>query len=172
MTSDEEPEKRETHESSKLERVLDAILSVYFHILSIFLPRPLRRRYIKTLKILGVEFEPQPLVERARQVTDALTKASELVDELKAEVEARSAIIQSLASQTKEAEQRTEDAIRRAHLTEEEARAVDSYLDRTVANRLAEFEKRAKKREWALATIVALIVGVASILIAHFLFRF
>lgn len=113
-----------------------------------------------------------PLAERAQGVTDALTKAGELLEELQTEVKARSAIIDGLASQTKEAEQRAEDAVRRAALNEEQAKAVDAYLDRALKNRLTELDRTASRREWVIGTVVCLIVGIASILIAHFLFGF
>lgn len=125
-------------------------------------------------QLLGLK--QAPLAERAQEVSDALTRASALVEELQAEVLARTAIIESLTSQTREANERAEAAKLRAGLSEEESKAVDDYLDRALVNRLAELEKSAKKREWSLGTIVALlvglVVGVGSILIVHFLLGF
>jgi polyhydroxyalkanoate synthesis regulator phasin len=120
----------------------------------------------------GLGRDNVPLAERAQEVTDALTKAGELLEELQTEVKARSVIIDGLASQTKEAEQRAEDAVRRAALNEEQAKAVDAYLDRALKNRLTELERTAGRREWVIGTVVCLIVGIASILFAHFLFGF
>lgn len=133
---------------------------------------------LKRTKIGGqlLGFKEAPLVERAQEVSDALMRAGALVEELQAEVLARSAIIESLFSQTRQAEERAEAAKLRAGLTEEESKAIDNYLDRALINRFAELEKSARKREWSLGTIVALViglvVGVGSILIVHFLFGF
>jgi len=119
---------------------------------------------------------PAPLAVRAQEVSDALTKAGSLMDELRAEVDARTALIDSLAAKTQDAERRSTDALRRADLNEEQAKAVDAYLDRALGVQLGLAERKARRREWGLATlgglIVGLVVGVGSILIAHFLFGF
>ncbi|MFF4960240.1 hypothetical protein ACFY2Z_24820 [Streptomyces sp. NPDC001222] len=113
-----------------------------------------------------------PLEVRAQQVSEALADAAELLDELQAEVKLRSVIIQKLAEQTADAERRSEDAVRRAALDEEEAKAVDAYLDRALRTRLEELERNARRREIVLGTVVALVVGVASILVSHYLLGF
>ena len=115
---------------------------------------------------------PAPLAVRAQEVSDALTKASALMDELRAEVDARTALVDSLAAKTREAERRSVEALQRADLTEEQARAVDAYLDRALQVQLGKVEHKARRREWGLAIVGGLIVGVGSILIAHFLFGF
>jgi hypothetical protein len=116
--------------------------------------------------------EPDPLDVRAREVSEALARARDLLGELQAEVTARSQIIEGLAVETKQAEQRAQDAAARAGLTEREAEAVDALLSSALKQRLGELERRARLREWSLATVVALIVGLASILISHFIFGF
>jgi predicted nucleic acid-binding Zn-ribbon protein len=116
--------------------------------------------------------EPDPLDVRAREVSDALAKARDLLGELQAEVTARSQIIEDLAGETRQAEQRAQDAAARAGLTEKEAEAVDALLISALKQRLGELKQRARRREWSLATVVALIVGVVSILIAHLVFGF
>ena len=113
-----------------------------------------------------------PIEVRAQQVRDALVSASELLDELQAEVKLRSVIIEKLGEQRVEAEQRTADALLRASMSEEEARAVDSLVDRVLQTRLKELERNARRREWTIGTAVALVVGVASILASHFAFGF
>jgi hypothetical protein len=113
-----------------------------------------------------------PLSARTRQVAEALERAGHLVNELEAEVQARSKLIEALAAEAEQAEQRAEDAVRRAAMGEEQAKAVDAYLDRALKNRISSFERSARRREWGLATVVAFIVGIACILVAHFVFGF
>lgn len=113
-----------------------------------------------------------PLEVRAKQVGEALAKAAELLDELQAEVKLRAVIIKQLEEQTVEAGRRSEDAVLRAALNEEQAKAVDTYLDRALQARLRELEKNARRREVMLGTVVALIVGIATIFISHYLFDF
>jgi VIT1/CCC1 family predicted Fe2+/Mn2+ transporter len=119
---------------------------------------------------------PPPLAVRAQEVSDALTKARALMQELQAEVEARTALMDSLAAETQEAEHRSAEAILRAGISEEEAKAVDSQLDRAIQARLSTLERKARRREWGLATagglIVGLVVGVGSILLVHVFFGF
>jgi tetrahydromethanopterin S-methyltransferase subunit F len=54
--------------------------------------------------------------------------------------------------------------------------AIDTLLVSALKTRVGELERNARRREWGLATIVALIiglvVGVVSIMIAHFAFGF
>lgn len=111
-----------------------------------------------------------PLAVRAQEVTDALTRVGELLDELQAEVQARMTLIESLAGKAQDAEQRATDALRRANLSEEDAKAVDAYLNRALTVQLSEVEGKARRREWGLGTIGGLVVGIAAILIGHFLF--
>ena len=96
---------------------------------------------------------PAPLAVRAQEVSDALTKAGSLMDELRAEVDARTALIDSLAAKTQDAERRSTDALRRADLNEEQAKAVDAYLDRALGVQLGLAERKARRREWGLATL-------------------
>lgn len=115
---------------------------------------------------------PEPLAVRAQEISDALTRAGTLFAELQTEIDARTALIDSLAAKAKDAEGRAEEAIRRADLSEEQAKAVDAYLDRALKSELAKAERKSIRREWGLAIIGGLIIGVISILVAHFLFGF
>jgi predicted nucleic acid-binding Zn-ribbon protein len=128
------------------------------------------------LRLFRPDAEHDPLDVRAREVGEALQRARDLLDELQSEVTARAAIIESLATQTVQAEQRAAEASERAGLSEKASEAVDALLVSAMKTRLGELERTARRREWGLATIVALIigliVGVASILISHFAFGF
>lgn len=115
---------------------------------------------------------PAPLAERAQEVSDALIKVGALIAELQAEVAARTALIESLATKAQDAEHRADEALRRADLSEEEAKAVDAYLSKALTVQLSEVERKSRRREWGLATLGALIIGVIAILISHFLFGF
>jgi hypothetical protein len=120
--------------------------------------------------------ELDPLDVRAREVGLALQRARDLLGELQAEVTARIAIVESLAGQIKQAEQQAAEASARAGLSEKEAEAIDAFLVSALKTRLAELERSARRREWmlatAVATIIGLIVGIASILISHSAFGF
>lgn len=119
---------------------------------------------------------PGPLEVRAQEVSDALARARALMEELQAEVQARTDLMNALAAQIQEAERRSEEAILRAGLNEEQAKAVDTQLNRALQARLSTLERKARRREWGLAMIggliVGLVVGVGSILIVHFVFGF
>jgi hypothetical protein len=115
---------------------------------------------------------PAPLAVRAQEVSDSLIRTGELIDELQAEVKARMTLIEGLASQARDAEQRAADALSRANLSEEQAKAVDAFLDRAVKLQIDESEGRSRRREWGLATFGGLVIGVAAIAIAHFLLGF
>jgi DNA repair exonuclease SbcCD ATPase subunit len=115
---------------------------------------------------------PEPLAARAQEVSDTLTKAAAMFAELQAEIDARTALIDSLAAKARDAESRAEEAIRRADLSEEQAKAVDAYLERALKAELAKVERKSRRREWGLAIIGGLVIGIISILIAHFLFGF
>jgi DNA repair exonuclease SbcCD ATPase subunit len=119
---------------------------------------------------------PEPLAERAQEVSDALARARALMEELQAEVQARMDLINSLADETEDAERRSAEAALRAGLSEEQANAVDFQLDRALQARLGTLEQKARRREWGLAVagglVVGLIVGVGSILLVHFVFGF
>lgn len=109
---------------------------------------------------------------RTAGVTDTRADADRLLAELQAEVKARSTILEHLTARIEEAEQRAEDAGRRAALNEEQAQAVDTYLNRTLENRLTRLERSARRREWLIGTVIALIVGIAAILVTRFAYGF
>lgn len=113
-----------------------------------------------------------PLEQRAALVADTVTYAVRLLDSLQKEIAARSALVQALAGKVEAAQTQAEHAAQLARLNEEQAAAVNAYLDRLLADRLGTMERHSRRREWVLATGVALIMGVASILVSHFLVGF
>jgi len=113
-----------------------------------------------------------PLEQRAALVADTATYAVRLLDSLQKEIAARSAVVQALAGEIEEAQTQAEHAAQLARLNDEQAEAVNAFLDRLLAARLGTMERHARHREWVLATVVALIIGVASILVSHYLVGF
>jgi hypothetical protein len=113
-----------------------------------------------------------PLEQRAALVADTVTYAVRLLDSLQKEIAARSAIVQALAGEAEAAQTQAEHAAQLARLNDEQAAAVNAFLDRLLEARLGAMERHARRREWALATVVALIIGVAAILVSHYLIGF
>jgi len=120
--------------------------------------------------------KPEPLAVRAQEVSDALGKTRALMEELQAEVQVRMDYMNSFSAQIEEAERCSAEVRLRAGLNEEQAQAVDAQLERALQARLSTLERKARRREWGLAMIggliIGLVVGVASILIVHFVFGF
>jgi len=81
-------------------------------------------------------------------------------------------VVEALADQADAARERAQQAAQLARLNEEQAAAVNAFLDRLLEARLGTLERQARRREWMLATIVALIIGVAAILVSHYLVGF
>jgi hypothetical protein len=93
-----------------------------------------------------------PLEQRAALVADTVTYAVRLLDSLQKEIAARSALVQALAGEVEAAQTQAEHAAQLARLNEEQAAAVNAYLDRLLADRLGTMERHSRRREWVLAT--------------------
>jgi hypothetical protein len=103
-------------EPSELRRQLHAWWAAILRSVSVSLfPFPLSIRVGEIFEILG-QAALDPLDERAQQVTEALDRARHLLGDLQAEVSARAAIIENLAADTHQAEQRATQASARAGL--------------------------------------------------------
>jgi hypothetical protein len=113
-----------------------------------------------------------PLEQRAALVADTASYAVRLLDSLQKEIAARSAIVQALAGEVAAAQTQAEHAAQLARMNEEQAAAVNAFLDRLLETRLGALERQARRREWILATVVALIIGVSAILVSHYLVGF
>jgi hypothetical protein len=95
--------------------------------------------------------------------------------QLQAELVTRTNRLQLLADDVARHEERATQAEIRARLGEEQAHAVDALLTRALGAQAEQFEgtidqleKHARRREWVIGTLVALVVGVVSILVSHF----
>jgi hypothetical protein len=140
--------------------------------------------FVRLKEFADVDLHPREsvsssLAERAQVVANALGEATKIVHEIETEVKARAAIIENLVAQANQAEIRAGEAVRRAALSEQQVAAVDAYLNRALQSRIRELElrleqteRKTRRRDWMIATLVTstvgLVVGVAAILIAHF----
>jgi hypothetical protein len=113
-----------------------------------------------------------PLEQRAALVADTAAYAVRLLDSLQREIAARSALVEALASEVQSAHTQATHSRQVASLNEVQAAAVNAFLDRLLKARLDDVEHQARRREWVLATGVALIIGVAAILVSHYLIGF
>ena len=80
--------------------------------------------------------------------------------------------MQALVGEVAAAQTQAEHAAQLARMNEEQAAAVNAFLDRLLETRLGALERQARRREWILATVVALIIGVSAILVSHYLVGF
>jgi len=111
----------------------------------------------------------QAFALQVQEVSNALARAGALIDQLQARLRDGWDHIESLEVQIQDAQQRADDALHRADLGEEQAKAIEACFDRLLKARLDTAEGKARRREWFLATLVALIVGLATIVIARYL---
>jgi len=127
------------------------------------------------------------LLDRVNAMAALLEQSASVLTELQAEFAARTASLKLLAAQIQEQEGKAAEASALASLKDEQAQAVNRYLTAFTENRIAaletslvrvtggyveDLEKSARHREWVIGTVVAVVVGVASILTTHFVFGF
>ena len=124
-----------------------------------------RRELIKDLRSSSLTF-------RSAQASKALEEAARLVDELQKELSARAAILAEIKAEAEAANREADDARKLADLNAETVSAVNAYWDRMLEDKLGAFERSARQREWTVGTVVALVVGIVAILLAHYLFHF
>lgn len=130
----------------------------------------------RTHRAVITELQADSLSERAMRARSALQEATSLARELTDELAARSALLEDVERQLAAESQRAEDMKRLDKVDEDTTRIINKYFDEALKRRLDDLERNARRREWGLAIagglIIGLIVGIASILIAHFLFGF
>jgi hypothetical protein len=71
-----------------------------------------------------------------------------------------------------EASRQAEDREKISHVDDETARAFNNLLDQALKRRLDDLERTARQREWLIGTVVAVAVGIVSILVSHFVLGF
>jgi len=123
-------------------------------------------------RVALAELRSSTFSQRANIATVALHEATLLVEELRAELEARMALLADVKRQVESTEERAREIKNLAQVDEETTRTLNRYFDEALARRLGELERGAKRREWLLGTVGALAFGITAILVAHYLFGF
>jgi hypothetical protein len=112
------------------------------------------------------------LPERAEHAAEVLQEATTLVQDLQAELAARTALLEEVKRRAAETSRRVEDLERLSHVDDETTRAFNNLLDEALKRRLEDLERGARQREWFIGTVVAVVVGVVAILVSHFVLGF
>jgi hypothetical protein len=110
------------------------------------------------------------LPERAKRAAESLQEATRLVEELKDELDARTRLLEDVKRQVTETTERAEEMETLGQVDEQTTRILNKYFDEALQTRLHKLERSAQRREWLLATVGAVPVGVLVILVAHYLF--
>jgi hypothetical protein len=112
------------------------------------------------------------LSTRAIQASIALQEATQLVEELRAELEARTTLLDDVKRQVADASQRAQEIEKLTQVDEETTQILNRYFDEALSKRLSNLEQGSRRREWLLGTFGALASGVIAILVAHYMFGF
>lgn len=118
------------------------------------------------------ELRSSTFPHRVNVASTALREATLLVEELRAELEARMALLQDVRRQVEDTEQRARDVERLSHVDESTSQALNRYFDEALARRLGDLERESRRRDYLLGTFGALAFGIAAILLSHYLFGF
>jgi signal transduction histidine kinase len=130
------------------------------------------RATLRYRRLVLSEFRASLLSVRARRAGQALQEATVLVEELKTELDARTALLEDIRRQVEKTNRRAEDMEQLARVDDETTRILNRYFDEALKSRLGDLEHGAKRREWLLGTIGALLFGIIAILLSHYLFGF
>jgi hypothetical protein len=118
------------------------------------------------------QLRAESLPDRAKRAAQVLQEAITLVEELKSELDARTALLASIKRQAAEATERATDMAKLSHVDEETTRVLNKYFDEALKSRLEVLERDARGREWLIGTVVAVVAGIVAILVAHFALGF
>ena len=130
------------------------------------------RRQIKDRQEDLARLRADSLPERAKHAASVLQEATTLVEELQAELTARTALLEDVKRQVAETNQRAAEMKKLSHVDEETTRILNKYFDEALKSRLETLEYGARRREWLLGTVGALAFGIIAILFAHFVLGF
>jgi hypothetical protein len=142
--------------------LLSALLALIDGYLTRLAKRRSRRQALVNLKASAFP-------DRAQRAFAALQEATELVEEIRAELDARMALLQGVRDQLEQTTREVDNMRVLANADPETLRIANQYFDAALENRLGSLEGRARKREIFLATIVGLLVGVVAIAVAHYM---
>jgi hypothetical protein len=118
------------------------------------------------------ELRASSLPERAKHAARALQEAVTLVEDLRSELDARTALLEDIRRQVAEATERASDMEKLSHVDEETTRLLNKYFDEALKSRLAALERGARGREWFIGTVVALVIGVGVLLLSNYVLGF
>lgn len=108
------------------------------------------------------------LPERAEHAAEVLLEATTLVEELQDELTARTDLLKDVQRQVKEGRLEVDKLEKLSQVDAQTARAFQALMDETLKRQLEELERAARKREWAIGTVVAVPAGIIGILLSHF----
>jgi hypothetical protein len=114
----------------------------------------------------------ESLPERAKHAARVLQEATTLVEELQAELTARTALLEDVRRQAVETSQRIADMQQLSHVDDETTRILNKYFDEALKHRLDDLEHGSRRREWLIGLPIALTVGIIAILFAHYILGF
>ena len=115
------------------------------------------------------ELRADRLPERVKCAARALKEVTVLVEDLKTELSARTALLDNLKQQEADTAQRAADMDK---FDEDTKRILNNLVDSALKGRLNEIEQSTRRREWFIGTVIAAAVGVIAILISHIVFGF
>jgi hypothetical protein len=118
------------------------------------------------------KFRADGLPERAKHVAQVLQEATTLVEELQAELSARTTLLERAKQQLDETARRTADMQRLTEEDPEIIRIVNEGWDQVLERRIGKLERGAICREVLLGTVGAVAFGIIAILLSHYLFGF
>jgi hypothetical protein len=118
------------------------------------------------------ELRSSLLSGRAAQASIALQEATQLYEELRVELEARTALLEDVKRQVADTSRRAQEIEKLTRVDEETTQILNRYFDEALSRRLRDFERDSRRREWLLGTLGALACGVIAILAAHYLFGY
>lgn len=130
------------------------------------------RKAIRARRASLAQLRATGLPERAKHAAQVLQEATTLVEELQAELTARTALLEDIQRQVAQGTERAADMAKLSAVDEETTRVLNKYFDEALKHRLADLEHSARGREWLIGTVVAVAVSVIAILFAHFVLGF
>jgi hypothetical protein len=131
-----------------------------------------RRSELQTRRQELARLRANSLPDRAKHAAQVLQEATTLVEELQAELTARTALLEDVRRQVAETTERAADMARLSAVDEETTRVLNKYFDEALKHRLGELEHSARGREWLIGTVVAVAIGILAILFSHFVLGF
>jgi hypothetical protein len=151
--------------------ILGFIIATLFFVATGFFVRYMWRTAKRRRERLA-QLRADALPERAKHAAQVLQEATGLVTELQAELAARTVLLEDVQRQVAEANRRVGDMEKLSRVDSETTTVLNKYFDEALTSRLETLERSARRREWLLGTVGALLFGITAILLSHYLFGF